>query len=158
MVEVNRTRPAKRRKQGNTDRLDAYRAARSVLSGEASTEPKNASIEPLWALNVTRRSAVRAQQAAARQIQAVLVNAPTELRDAYRHLAPAKPVAILANSQPDRMGDPITKDIMHALRSLARRHQLLGEEITGLEQRMGARTFAAPCGAAPIPVTSGRTD
>lgn len=33
VVEVNRTRPAERRKQGKTDRLDAYRAARSVLFG-----------------------------------------------------------------------------------------------------------------------------
>lgn len=195
VVEVNRTRPAERRKQGKTDRLDAYRAARSVLSGEASTEPKNASIEPLRALNVARRSAVKAQQAAARQLQAVLVNAPTDLRDQYRHLTTAKLVAVLAHSRPDLMRDPITKDIMHALRSLARRHQLLGEEITGLEQRMGARavaanpalmalkgvgpvvgaqllitagdnpdrlrtsaSFAALCGTAPIPVSSGRTD
>jgi transposase len=39
VVEVNRTRPAERRRQGKSDRLDAYRAARSVLSGEASTPP-----------------------------------------------------------------------------------------------------------------------
>lgn len=49
VVEVNRTRPAERRKQGRTDRLDAYRAARSVLAGEATTNPKNASIAPLRA-------------------------------------------------------------------------------------------------------------
>lgn len=44
VVEVNRTRPAERRARGKTDRLDAYRAARSVLSGEATTDPKNASM------------------------------------------------------------------------------------------------------------------
>lgn len=38
VVEVDRTRPAERRKRGKTDALDAYRAARSVLSGEASTD------------------------------------------------------------------------------------------------------------------------
>ena len=69
VVEVNRTRPAERRKQGKSDRLDAYRAARSVLSGETSTDPKWASIEPLRALTVTRRSAVKAQQAAWHQIR-----------------------------------------------------------------------------------------
>lgn len=53
VVEVNRTRPAERRKQGKTDRLDAYRAARSVLSVEATTDPKAPSIEPLRALTVT---------------------------------------------------------------------------------------------------------
>ncbi|WP_425560040.1 hypothetical protein, partial [Luteococcus sanguinis] len=46
VVEVNRTRPAGRRKQGETDRLDAYRAARSVVSGEATTHPKHDTIEP----------------------------------------------------------------------------------------------------------------
>lgn len=86
VVEVNRTRPAERRKQGKTDRLDAYRAARSVLSGEATTDPKRASIEPLRALTVTRRSAVKAQQAAWRQIGSLLVNAPSHLRDRYRDL------------------------------------------------------------------------
>ncbi|CCH70969.1 hypothetical protein BN10_720048 [Phycicoccus elongatus Lp2] len=39
---------------GKIDRLDAYRAARSVLSGEATTDPKDASIEPWRALTVMR--------------------------------------------------------------------------------------------------------
>ena len=68
VFEVNRTRPAERRKRGKSDQLDAYRAARSVLSGEASTDPKRASIKPLRALNVARRSAVKAQQAAWRNV------------------------------------------------------------------------------------------
>ena len=80
VIEVNRTWPAERRKQGKTDRLDAqgkadrldaYRAARWVLSGEATTDPKRVSIEPLRALTVTRRSAGQAQQAAWRQIAAL---------------------------------------------------------------------------------------
>jgi len=37
VIEVNPTRPAERRKQGKSDRLDAYRAARSLVSGEATT-------------------------------------------------------------------------------------------------------------------------
>lgn len=64
VVEVNRTRPAERRRSGKSDRLDAYRAARSVLSGEATTPPKDGSTEPLRALMVARRSALKAQQAA----------------------------------------------------------------------------------------------
>jgi transposase len=195
VIEVNRTRPAERRKQGKTDRLDAYRAARSVLSGEASTDPKAASIEPLRALNVARRSAVKAQQAGWRQIGALLVNAPAHLRDRYRDLPDAKLVAALANSRPEQKADPDVGDTMHALRSLARRHRDLGIEIVDLEARMLARattanpalvaikgvgavigaqllitagdnplrlrtsaSFAALCGTAPIPVSSGRTD
>jgi len=195
VIEVNRTRPAERRKQGKSDQLDAYRAARSVLSGEASTDPKRASIEPLRGLNVARRSAVKAQQAAARQIGARLVNAPAHLRDRYRDLPEAKVVAALANTRPDQLHDIDDADILFVLRSLARRHRDLGEEITSLQDRMQARattanpallaikgvgpvvgaqllitagdnpdrlrtsaSFAALCGTAPIPVSSGRTD
>ena len=195
VVEVNRTRPAERRRQGKTDQLDAYRAARSVLSGEASTHPKRASIEPLRALNVARRSAVKAQQAAWRQIQALLVNAPADLRDQHRELSDAKLAATLANSRPDQLADPDIADVLYALRVLARRHRELTQEIATLEARMLARattanpalmsikgvgavigaqllitagdnpvrlrseaSFAALCGTAPIPVSSGRTD
>lgn len=42
VVEVNCTRPAERRLQAKTDRLDAYRAARLLRSGEATTDPKSA--------------------------------------------------------------------------------------------------------------------
>ena len=143
VVEVNRTRPAERRKQGKTDRLDAYRAARSVLSGEATTDPKRATIEPLRALNVARRSAVKAQQAAWRQIGAVLVNAPARLRDRYRQLGEAKLVAALAATRPDQFQDPDEADTIAALRSLARRHQHLGEEIADLEARMLTRATRA---------------
>jgi transposase len=139
VIEVNRTRPAERRKQGKTDVLDAYRAARSVLSGEASTDPKAASIEPLRALAVARRSARKGQQAAWRQLGCLLVNAPAELRDRYRDLPETKLVATLARCRPDRCTDPDESDILLALKQLARRHQLLSQEITDLEQRMLAR-------------------
>lgn len=143
VVEVNRTRPAERRRHGKTDRLDAYRAARSVLSGEATTDPKRSSIEPLRALSVGRRSAVKAQQAAWRQIGALLVNAPNEMRDRYRGLPDRKLVAALAATRPGRMHDDNDGDVIYALRSLARRHQLRGEEIARLEKRMLARVGAA---------------
>jgi transposase len=194
VVEVNRTRPAERRRQGKTDVLDAYRAARSVLSGEASTDPKHATIEPLRALNIARRSAVKAQQAARRQIEALLVNAPTHLRDRHRNLPEVKLLTTLAGARPAQSTDPAVADTIHALRSLARRHRDLSQEITELEQRMRTRataanpalmavkgvgpviatqllitagdnpdrlrssaSFAALCGTAPIPVSSGRT-
>ena len=195
VVEVNRTRAAERRKQGKTDPLDAYRAARSVLSGEATTDPKRASIEPLRALNVARRSAVKAQQAAWRQIGALLVNPPAPLRDRLRDLTRTQLLATLTSVRPSQVHDPDDADILFALRSLARRHRDLAEEITALDERLHTRTaaanpallavkgvgpvvaaqllittgdnpdrlrssasFAALCGTAPIPVSSGRTD
>ena len=150
VIEVNRTRPAERRKQGKTDRLDASRAARSVSSGEATTDPKAASMEPLRALSVTRRSAVKAQQAAWRQIGAVLVNAPSHLRDQYRDLPDARLIAVLASTRPDQVHDLGQADTLHALRSLARRHRHLGEEIGELEQRMLTRATTANPGLLAI--------
>lgn len=195
VVEVNRTRAAERRKRGKTDPLDAYRAARSVLSGEATTDPKRASIEPLRALNVARRSAVKAQQAAWRQIGALLVNAPAPLRDRLRGLPRTALLAVLVATRPAQLNDPDEADTVFALRTLARRHHDLAEEISALEDRLRTRTtaanpalmaikgvgpviaaqllitagdnpdrlrssasFAALCGTAPIPVSSGRTD
>ena len=195
VVEVNRTRPAERRKQGKSDRLDAYRAARAVVAGDATTEPKRASIEPLRALSIARRSALKAQQAAWRQIGALLINASAAIRDRYRDLPEAKLVAALATTRPAQITDIDLADTLYALRSLARRHRELTEEIDQLQDRMRTRataanpallaikgigpvigaqllitagdnpnrlrseaSFAALCGVAPVPVSSGRTD
>jgi transposase len=46
VVEVNRTRPAERRKQGKADRLDAHRAARSVLFGQPLPTPRPRASNP----------------------------------------------------------------------------------------------------------------
>jgi transposase len=195
VVEVNRTRPAERRKQGKTDQLDAYRAARAVMSGEASTKPKRATIEPLRALNIARRSAVKAQQAAWRQIGALLVNAAPPLRDRYRGLTATALLDALVAARPGQLTDPDEADTVFALQTLARRHRDLAEEITTIQTRLHTRaaaanpallaikgvgpvvaaqllitagdnpdrlrsstSFAALCGTAPIPVSSGRTD
>ena len=195
VVEVNRTRPAERRKQGKSDQLDAYRAARAVVAGEATTDPKLASIEPLRALMIARRSALKAQQATWRQIGAILVNAPAVVRDRYRDLPQAKLLATLANTRPSAVTNADHADTLFALRTLARRHHDLTAEISRIQDRMQARataanpallaikgvgpiigaqllitagdnpdrlrneaSFAALCGAAPVPVSSGRTD
>jgi len=150
VVEVNRTRPAERRRQGKSDRLDAYRAARAVLSGEASTPPKRDSIEPLRALCVARRSAVKAQQAAWRQIGALLVNAPAHLRDTYRDLPPTKLVVALVSSRPAQVVDPDHADILYSLRTLARRHRDLTKELADLTERINARVGAANPGLLAI--------
>ena len=142
VVEVNRTRPAERRKQGKTDRLDAYRAARSVVSGEATTHPKHDTIESLRALVVTRRSANKSLQACWRQIGSILVNANPRLRDKYRHVSRDKLIDLLAASRPDQVRDLADATILRALRSLARRHQYLRGEIDDLDEQLDTHTTA----------------
>lgn len=142
VIEVNRTRPAERRKQGKTDRLDAYRAARSVLSGEATTHPKHGTIEPLRALVVTRRSATKSLQACWRQIGSLLVNASPRLRDKYRDLGRDKLIELLAASRPDQVHNLADATTLRALRSLARRHQYLRSEIDDLDAQLDTHTTA----------------
>jgi hypothetical protein len=60
----------------------------AALARDSSTEPKRASIEPLHALSVARRSAVKAQQATWRQIGALLIKCPS--RDARPVPRPAR--------------------------------------------------------------------
>ncbi len=140
VIEVNRTRPAERRRQGKTDPLDAYRAARSVLSGEATTPPKNQSIEPLRALNIARKTAVQTQQKILRQIEAILISAPPHLRDKYRNLGKTKLIKTLANTRPDQHQNPDEANILYALWTLTHRHQNLDQEINALTQRLEALT------------------
>jgi len=83
-------------------------------------------------LHVARRSALKARTQAANQLRALLVTAPEELRAKLRGLSTAKLVATAARFRP---GDP--KDLRAmtklAMRSVARRHRRLSEEILELE-------------------------
>lgn len=114
-----------------------------MLAGEASAEPKRASIEPLRALSIARRSALKAQQAAWRQIGALLITTSAAIRDRYRDIPEAKLVAALATTRPAAITDRDQADTMFALRSLARRYRDLSEEIDQLQERMRTRASAA---------------
>jgi transposase len=82
--EVLRPERSGRRRQGKSDPLDAYEAARSALSGRGTAPAKSSDIESLRALHNARRSAVKARQAAQVQIRALLATAPVTLREKYR--------------------------------------------------------------------------
>jgi transposase len=70
VLEVNRTSRQHRRRHGKHDAADAEAAARTVMAGTASGEPKGAdgAAESLRALRVARRSAVKARTQAANQL------------------------------------------------------------------------------------------
>ena len=117
---------------GKSDPLDAYAAARAVLSGSAAVVPKlrDGRVEAIRALRVARSSAVKARSQATNQIKALIVTGPPELREQLRHLPTAKIIAICARLRPgQQLGDP-EQATKTALRRLARRHQQLSEEIT----------------------------
>ena len=135
MVEVNRTSRQHRRRHGKYDAADAEAAARAVLSGDATGEPKAADgqVEMLRALKVARRSAVKAKTQAANQLHALVMTAPEQVRSDLRGL-PAKKLVRKASRfrcRPE-LADP-TVATKFALRSVGRRHQRLSEEIAELE-------------------------
>jgi transposase len=86
-------------------------------------------------LHVAPRSALKARTQAANQLRALLLTAPEELKAELRGLSTAKLVAIVAHFRP---GDP--KDLRGAtklaMRSLARRHRRLSEEIAELDEQI----------------------
>ena len=83
IVEVNRGDRRTRRQNGKSDTLDAETAARSVLTGNATSVPKSADglSEMIRQLKVARDTAGKSRTAAIITLKAIIVNAPAELRE-----------------------------------------------------------------------------
>ena len=173
VVEVDRPDRKSRRAHGKSDPLDAYAAARAVLSGSATGTPKlrDGHVEAIRALRVARSSAVKA-----------------------RSLTTTKIITTCARLRPGhQLSDP-AQATKTALRRLARRHQQLSAEISEADHDIAELVgeaapdllclrgvgpevagqlltsagdnpdritseakFAHLCGAAPVPASSGRT-
>ncbi|MGW6708052.1 IS110 family transposase [Streptomyces sp. NPDC054956] len=193
VVEVNRPDKAERRRIGKSDPIDAYAAARAVVSGRATNAPKDGAIVGIRALQTAARSAIKARTATLNQITHLLITAPDAIRAKYSALSGDKRVITLARLRP--ASDPAHAPLLTALRTLAKRVQSLTEEHTALTGELdqlvtilnpglraaygvgpdtaaqllitaGANparlrteaSFAALCGAAPVPASSGKTN
>lgn len=138
VLEVNRVSRRHRSRRGKYDAADAEAAARVVLSGEATGEPKAADghVEMLRALKIARSSAVKARTQAANQLYALVSTAPEALKADLRRLrAPSlaeKASRFRCIIEP---ADP-TAATKFALRSVARRYWRLSDEIAELEEQI----------------------
>jgi transposase len=139
LVEVNRPDRGARHRQGKNDPLDAEAAARAVLAGTATAQPKAGEgvVEMIRSLQLVRRSAQKARSQAANQLRALLVTAPAELREQLRSTTLAELVRIASRWRTGVTPDTHLLVTKHALRSLARRHQELTEEIRDLDAQLG---------------------
>lgn len=192
--EVTRPDRAQRRRQGKSDPLDAYQAARAVLAGRADAHAKTSSIDALRALSNARRSAAKARQAAQVQIRHQLITAPAAVREKYRGVGSARLIKALAGCRPGLLQDTEHRVVLVALKVLAQRHQFLSAQIKDLERELAPligtaaphllqihgvgpataaqllitaggnpdrllteASFAALCGTAPVPASSGKT-
>ena len=196
VIEVNQPDRHRRRRRGKSDRVDAEMAARAVLAGDATAQPKagDGPVEALRQLRIARAGAMKARTAAANQLHSVCDTAPDAIRAKLRGLSTRRKVAVAAQS---RTADPLTPTggAKRALIAIARRWRCLDVEITELDyaiktvldtiaapllarhgvgyetagallctagdnpDRLGSeQSFAALCGTAPVPISSGQTN
>ena len=145
VVEVDRPDRSARRSQGKSDPLDAYAAARAAASGRAAGTPKSRDgiVESIRCLRLAQRSAIKARTQCINQIRALLVNGPANLREQMQPLPTAKMIKSLARLRPGAdLTDPGIA-CKQALRSLARRHADLDEEIKELHRGLTVLTQQA---------------
>lgn len=140
MVEIDRPDRKTRRFAGKSDPLDAEAAARAALAGVRTGTPKDRTgqVEALRNLRVARRSAIDQRADCQRRIKSLIVTAPEPLRAGLRGLKGVKLIDTCAALRPDsaRIGEP-EQAAKTALRSLARRHAALTEEIDELDKLIG---------------------
>jgi transposase len=133
VLEVNRPDRQLRHRKGKSDPLDAESAARAVLSGQASALPKpgTGAVEMIRHLKVARDTAVKGRTQAMLTLKALIVGAPSVLRERLealggkmtliRHLAALRPGPLTST----------TASAETSLRAIARRWLALDEEIRG---------------------------
>ena len=102
VFEVDRPKRRDQYRSGKSDPIDAELAARAVLAGTATGQPKDADgeVEMIRTLRVTRRSAVKARAQAVNQLKNLLITAPEGLRSELRGLSTAKLVAKVSGFRP----------------------------------------------------------
>jgi transposase len=93
-------------------------------------------VEALRVLRTTRTSALREPTATMNQITATLIAGPEPLRARYRGLSSKRLVAALATSRPTKTPTTAAESTAYALHVLARRHQLLSQQITDLTNHL----------------------
>jgi transposase len=136
VAEVSRPDRAARRRQGKSDPLDAYTAARAAVAGHGLAVPKESHTTALRALLTARRSAVKAHTAATNQIHALLVTGPAEVRERYRRQSITALVTALARCRPASHSDPTTVAVLTAAKALAQRMEFLERQKRNLTAQL----------------------
>lgn len=142
VAEVIRPDRAARRRQGKSDPLDAYAAARAALAGHGLAVPKDEHTHALRALLIARRGAVKARTAAINQIKALLVTGPAELRERYRRHTPTTLIRSLARCRPTAQDDPTSIAVLIGCKALAQRAEFLDRQTKDLTAELDTQVTA----------------
>jgi transposase len=87
-------------------------------------------------LRTARRSALKSRTQAANQLRNLVVTAPDELRHRLRGLSRKELVAVAARFRLKDAPDDVWEASRFALRSVARRYEVLSEEIVQLDVQL----------------------
>ena len=153
VTEVERPKRRHLRRNGKSDPLDAEAAARTVLAGETAGEPKSGDgrVQMIRALRTARHSAVKARSQAANQLQALVVTAPETLRKSLRGHSTRELVAVTARFRLGSDPTDVQAATKLALRSVARRHRQLSEEIAELDEQLDRLVAEVAPGLVSLP-------
>lgn len=138
VIEVTRPNRQLRYRHGKNDSLDAEGAARSVLSGQATAEPKTqtGSAEMIRHLKIARDTAVKSRSQAMVTLKTLIINAPAELRDGLDQVkGKVALVRYIAALRPGKITST-TASAKAAMRALARRWLMLHEEIQAHDKEL----------------------
>lgn len=143
VFEVQRPSRQLRRHRGKSDTIDAEAAARTVLGEGRLGHPKvgDSSVEMIRMLRIARRSAITARVQAGNQMLAVVVTAPTALRERLCSRSVAELVHLAAQFRVASADSPDAAARL-ALRSLARRFLVLDQEVRHLDAELDHLTRA----------------
>lgn len=148
VLEVNRPDRGRRRLRGKSDPTDAESAARAVLAGEATAQPKaqSGAVEAMRVVCTARRSAVKARTQAINQLRALLVTAPDAMRAELLRPTPERCVHGCLRLEPGQASAELQRTLLATLRLLARRWIALTEELRELDAALSQLTRRAAGG------------
>ncbi len=137
VIAVNRPDRSTRYWKGKSDPIDAEMAARSVLAGVATATPKSGEgeVEMMRMLKSTKDSAIKARTQAIHQMKALIVTAPSKLRESFDALTTRAMIERCKSFRTGPLKSP-TAAAKLALRSLARRYYRLDKEVQDLHANL----------------------
>ena len=137
VLEVERPKREGRRGRAKSDRLDALRAARSLLGEDKLAFPRaGGERESLRVLLAIRTSAASARKVALNQLRALLVTCPEPLRAELCLLTRARLLRRCRELAPEREHDSELRTTLLALGLLAARIEALTAEKRALEREL----------------------
>jgi transposase len=137
VVEIDRPKRPARRNGAKSDDLDAVRAAREALSREHLAQPRQRGWrEAMRVLLTTREGAILARTKAIVHLKALLVCAPSSLRDQLRRHPTNELVARCSRLRTSPTQTSEHRATITALRTTARRVLTLEAEASDLESQL----------------------